>query len=130
MYARRDEPGYFQRRIAGPLRSAGKVALFALALTYPFYLVYVGLAYGGLAFWSFFLGSTAIIGILLTRLGFAPNYRHWGQGYWSFIGLAGGFLAAVGFYASVIYLKLWYPVPLTLALGIGVYFLQRKLRKL
>jgi hypothetical protein len=126
----RQEASFYERRIQRPLRQLGKFVLFFLAFTYPFYLVYVGLAYGGLAFWSFFLGSAAVIGVVVTRLGYARNFSSWGQGYKPLVGLVGGFLAAVGFYASLIYLKLWYPIPVCLALGVGLYFLQRRIRKL
>jgi hypothetical protein len=66
-----------ERRILPPLLQIGKFGLYALAVTYPVHLVYVGLVYGGVAFWSFFAGSIMIMGATITKLGYASNFRHW-----------------------------------------------------
>jgi hypothetical protein len=124
------EPGrkasLFERRILPPLRQIGKFGLYALAITYPIYLVYVGLAYGGLAFWSFFAGSIMIMGATITKLGYASSFRHWDIGLKRTLGLLLGFPVALGFYAGLIYLKIWF-VPIAFGLvGIGLLLVLRR----
>ncbi|PYX36395.1 MAG: hypothetical protein DMG75_10750, partial [Acidobacteria bacterium] len=77
MFEPRRRAGFFERRIVPALRQIGKFGLFGLTITYPIYLVYVGVAFGGLAFWSFFAGSIVAMGTIITRLGYASNFRHW-----------------------------------------------------
>jgi hypothetical protein len=124
------EPGrkasFFEHRIFPPLRQIGKFGLYALAITYPIYLVYVGVAYGGLAFWSFFAGSIVIMGATITKLGYASNFRHWDIGLKRTLGLLLGFPVALGFYAGLIYLKIWF-VPIAFGLvGIGLLLVLRR----
>jgi hypothetical protein len=112
---------FFERRILPPLRQIGKLGLYGLGLTYPIYLAYVGLAFGGLAFWSFFAISLAIIGTIITKLGYASNFRQWdvrlGK---TTLMIILGFLLAVGLYEGLIYLKIWF-VPVAFGLvGLGV----------
>src|SRR6267378_5640068 len=75
------EPGrkasLFERRIAPSLRQIAKFGLYALAITYPLYLIFVGLAFGGLVFWSFFAGSLAVMWTIINRLGYSSNFTHW-----------------------------------------------------
>lgn len=120
---------FFERRVAPTLRQLGKFGLFSLALTYPIYLVYVGVAFGGLAFWSFLAGSIAIMGIIITRLGYASNFKHWDIGLKrTFLGLLLGFLVTVGFYVGLIHLKtLFVPVAFVLA-GLGFLLILRRTR--
>jgi hypothetical protein len=117
---------FLERRIAPPLRQIAKLGLYTLAITYPIYLVYVGLAFGGLVFWSFFVGSLAIMGTIITRLGYASNFRHWDISFKRTVGFLLGFAIAAGFYAGLIYLKIWFvPIAVTL-LGFGVYLVRRQ----
>jgi hypothetical protein len=116
-----------QRRIVPSLRQIGKFSLICLALTYPIYLVLIGLVFGGVAFWSFLGGSVAVIGIIISRLGFAPNFRNWDVGGKGMIGLVLGFLVAVAFYTGLLYLKTWLVLPAIL-LGFGAFFVVRRLR--
>jgi hypothetical protein len=98
---------FFERRIFPPLRQTAKFGLYALAIAYPIYLVYIGIAFGGLVFWSFFVGSIALIGIAITKL---------------------GFLVATGFYAGIIYFKIWL-VPIALGLfSLGLLLVLRRAR--
>jgi hypothetical protein len=95
---------FVERRILPPLRQLGKFGLYALALTYPIYLIYVGLAFGGLAFWGFLadisLGRT--VGIFL------------------------GFVVAVGFYGGLIYLKTLF-VPIAFGIvAVGLFLVLRR----
>jgi hypothetical protein len=127
MYKTGRRASFLERRIVPPLRQVGKWGLIILALTYPIYLVFIGLVFGGLAFWAFLVGSVAVIGLIIWRIGFSSNFRNWG-GLGVKEGLAGlllGFLIAAGFYAGLIYLKIWI-IPVTLLLaGVGLYFVRR-----
>ena len=124
------EPGrkasFFEKHIVPPLHQLGKFGLYALAITYPIYLVYVGLVFGGFAFWGFFAGSIAVIGIVITRLGYASNFRHWDIDFKRTAGLLLGFPLAVGFYVGLIYLKTWL-VPISFGLaGLGLLLVLRR----
>jgi hypothetical protein len=126
------EPGrrasFFERRIAPPLRQLGKFSLYSLALTYPIYLVLVGLAFGGLAFWGFLAGSIAVMGIILWRLGYASNFRHWDISLKRSVGLLLGFPLAIGFYGGLISLKIWL-VPIAFGFaGFGLLLILRRSR--
>ena len=126
MYKAGHSSSFLEKHIVPTVRTVAKFTLFALALTYPLYLVYVGLAYGGLAFWSFLAGSSAIIGLVLWKLGFAPNYARWDLGIKRMIGVFGGFAIAFGFYVGLIYLKtLILPISFAL-LGVGLLFILRR----
>ena len=125
------EPGrkasFFETRVVPHLRQVGKFGLLALAIMYPIYLVYVGIAFGGLAFWSFFVASVAVIGLVISRLGYASNFRHWDiSPKRTTLGIFLGFAIALGFYGGLIYLKIWLvPIALgLLALG-GLLALRR-----
>lgn len=117
---------FFERRVAPALRQLGKFGLFSLALTYPIYLVYVGVAFGGLAFWGFLVGSIAIMGIIITKLGYASNFKHWDISLKRTLGLLLGFPVTVGFYEALIHLKtLFLPVAFVLA-GLGFLLILRR----
>ena len=126
------EPGrkasLFERRILPFLRQIGKFGLYALAITYPIYLVYVGVAYGGLAFWSFFAGSVMVMGVTITKLGYASNFRHWDIGMKRTIGVILGFAVAASFYAGLVYARILF-VPVALGLiGLGVFIVWKRSR--
>jgi hypothetical protein len=117
---------FFERRIVPPLRQLGKFCLYVLAITYPTYLVYVGLAFGGLAFWGFLAGSIVAMGIVIARLGYASNFRHYDIGFKRTIGLLLCFPLAAGFYGGLIYLKTWF-VPIAFGLlGLGLLIMLRR----
>jgi hypothetical protein len=105
IYQKGPQARFFRRRIVPPLWQLGKFALIGLALTYPIYLVYIGLAFGGIAFWAFLAGSFAIIGVIISRLGFSRNFRNWDIGFRRMGAVFLGFLAAFGFYEALINLK-------------------------
>jgi hypothetical protein len=79
--------------------------LYTLALTYPLYLIYVGLAFGGLAFWGFLAGSIAVMGVIITRLGYASNFRRWDISLRRTGGVLLGLALSVGFYGGLFYLR-------------------------
>jgi len=105
MYRKGPRAGFFERRVLPPFRQAGKFLLIGMALTYPLYLVYVGLVYGGIAFWAFFAGSFAAIAIIISKLGYAGNFRQWDIGLKKMAAVMLGFLAAFAFYAGLVNLK-------------------------
>ena len=117
---------FFERRVVPPLRQIEKLGLYALAITYAIYLVYVGLAFGGLVFWSFFAGSIAVMGTMITGLGYASNFRHWDISLKRTVGVLLGFVTAAGFYGGLIYLRIWF-LPIAVGLGgLGVLLVLRR----
>jgi hypothetical protein len=117
---------FLERRILPPLRQLGKFGLYALALTYPIYLIYVGLAFGGLAFWGFLAGSFVVVGVIITRLGYASNFRHWDVSLRRTIGLVLGLALSVGFYSGLFYLKtLFVPAAFGIA-AVGLFLVLRR----
>jgi hypothetical protein len=128
MYDKGRKAGFLERRLLPIFKSVGRFGLIGLALTYPLYLVYVGVAYGGLAFWSFLVGSMAIIGLVLWKLGFASHYSSWDIGFKRMVGAVAGFVVAMGFYMGLIYAKTWM-LPISFALlGVGVFIILRRSR--
>jgi hypothetical protein len=117
---------FYERRVFPILRQTAKFGLYGLAIAYPIYLVYVGLAFGGLVFWTFFAGSIALIGVVITKLGYAPNFRHWDISLRRTVSVFLGFALAAGFYAGIIYLKSWV---LPIVLGLLVFGLLLVLRR-
>jgi hypothetical protein len=117
---------FYERRVFPILRQTAKVGLYGLAIAYPIYLVYVGLAFGGLFFWTFFAGSIALIGVVITKLGYAPNFRHWDISLRRTISVFLGFALAASFYTGIIYLKSWV---LPIVLGLLVFGLLLVLRR-
>ena len=108
------------------MRQLGKFGLFALAVTYPIYLVYVGLAFGGFFFWGFLAGSIAVIGIVIVGLGYGSNFRYWDVSFKRTAGLLLGFPLAVGFYLGLFYLKTWMlPIAFGLA-GLGFLIMLKR----
>jgi hypothetical protein len=119
---------FSQRRIIPALRQVGKFGLLALLFTYPIYLIYIGLAFGFLAFWTFLAASMVVIGFVISRLGLASNFRNADFGLKRMIGVVLGFMVAAGWIVGVIYLKAWF-VPTTFVLiGLGVFFAVRRQR--
>ncbi len=55
--------------------SVGKIVLFLLLFSYPILLVYTGIQYGGIVFWSTLGGSFIIIGLILSKAGYAGNFH-------------------------------------------------------
>lgn len=126
VFAAGRKASFLERRVVPTLRQLGKFGLFSLALTYPLYLVYVGVEFGGLAFWSFLVGSIAIMGIIITKLGYASNFRHWDISLKRTLGLLLGFPVTVGFYEALIHLKtMFLPVAFVLA-GLGFLLILRR----
>ena len=128
LYDKGPKAGFLARRILPVLKTLGRFSLIGLALTYPLYLVLVGVVYGGLAFWSFLAGSMTIIGLVLWKLGLASHYASWDIGFKRMLGAIGGFVVAIGFYLGLFYVKTWL-LPISFALlGIGVFFVLKRSR--
>ena len=128
LYQKGRGAGFLERRIIPALRQVGKFSLISLALVYPLVLVVVGIVYGGLAFWSFFSISVAIIYLVIAKLGFAPRFRGRGQGVNASLGTLGGFILAAGFYEGLFVLKTWL-VPAAIGLSaVGIVLVLRRTR--
>jgi hypothetical protein len=127
MYERGPSARFVERRVVPLLRHLGKWVLLSLAFTYPIYLVYIGVAFGGIVFWGFLAASFAVIGVIITRLGFASNFRNWDLGVKRMSGVVLGFLVAVGFYSGLIYLRSWLIPTVILLSCIGLFLAVRRL---
>jgi len=126
LFQRGPNATFFERRVVPLLRQIAKLVLYALAISYAIFLIYIGLAFGGLVFWSFFTGSIGLIGVIITKLGYASNFRHWDVSLKRTTGVFLGFLVAISFYAGIIYLKtLLVPVAFGL-FGLGLLFILRR----
>jgi hypothetical protein len=119
---------FFEQRILPPLRQVGKFCLYSLAIVYPIGLVYIGLAYGGAAFWSFFAGSIMIMGFVITKLGYASNFSHWDMGIKRMMGVVLGFVITVGFYAGLLYSRTLFVPTAFAVIGLGVFFLWKRFK--
>jgi len=115
LFQRGPNATFFERRVVPLLRQIAKLVLYALAISF-----------GGLVFWSFFTGSIGLIGVIITKLGYASNFRHWDVSLKRTTGVFLGFLVAISFYAGIIYLKtLLVPVAFGL-FGLGLLFILRR----
>ncbi len=112
-----NKAGFFERRILGHGRTIAKYTLFTSFFAYPIALVSVGVAFGGIVFWSTFAGSNILIWLILKKTGYAHNFESWDIGYKKFAGLILAFLLMFGFVYSYAYtpLHLW-TIPLMAAL--------------
>jgi hypothetical protein len=116
-------------RVLTPFRSLGKYLLFALALTYPLYIVILGVAFGGLVFWTAFGGSVALMGIIITKAGYARNFQNWDISMKKMGALVVAFLATLGLYLGIIHLRILV-VPVfaaILVLGLLIFVLRGKI---
>ena len=89
-------------------------------------MVYVGLAFGGLALWSFFAGSLVVMVAVITRLGYASNFRNWDISLKRALGLPLGFVVAAGFFGGLNYLKTWFVPIAFMILGFGMFLVPRR----
>ena len=120
--------GLFERYVRERLKQAGKLAMFTIAFLWPVLVIAVGLMFGGLAFWATFVGSFALIGLLLKKFGYAPVFANWNVSNTKFAGVLVAFLIAMGSYLGLIYLKIWF-VPIAVAvLGFAAVFGFRNIK--
>jgi hypothetical protein len=109
------KPG-FRAHIVGWFRAIGKVALYAMFFAYPLVLPIIGVAFGGLAFWTTLGGSVVVISVILERFGFARTFAERDFPFFkSTLALFGGFLCALGFYLGLFVLQ-WWILPIIIAL--------------
>ena len=95
----------WQRTIVDRVKSLS-VALFAGALfAYPVTLVLVGVIFGGLIFWSTFVGSFIVIGLIIHGLGFSHNFRNWDISMKRMLATVMGGMVALGWYEGILYFK-------------------------
>ncbi len=110
-------------RIRDLVVSLGRRAFILLLFSYPLLLIYVGLAYGGVAFWGLFAGSFAAMGLFLWKLGYAKNFDSSNPRLGKqLLGLILGFVAVMGFYEGLFHLGVWI-LPITAAAGIALLFI-------
>ena len=118
--------GFLESHLKPFSKFAGKYLLYSLTFLYPFLLVSVGVVFGGIVFWITFAGSFAVIGLLITRLGYAKNFANWDLSLRKFGSLVLAFLAAFGFYEGLFILRVWVIPIFAAVLGLGlIYFLIR-----
>lgn len=116
-------------RAARPFRSLAKYGLYGLAFAYPLYLVIIGIALGGLAFWSAFAGSVALMGIIITKAGYSRNFQNWDISFTKMGALVLAFVATLGLYLGFIHLGLLV-VPIfaaILVIGFAIFIIRGKL---
>lgn len=128
MYRRGPGAGFVEKRIVPILKTTGRYGLYLLAIMYPLYLVIIGVAFGGLVFWTFLATSTAVLGFALKRLGYSANFRNWDIGGRTMIGVVLAFPIALGFYEGLIYLRIWLIPIFVVALGGGLAYLIRRVK--
>jgi hypothetical protein len=74
------------------------------------------------------VGSLAVMGTIISKLGYASNFRHWDISFKRTVGLLLGFVVAAGFYAGIIYLKIWFvPIAFTV-LGLVVFLVRKQFK--
>src|SRR5260370_37560498 len=93
--------------LSHPCDKSGNLVCMTFAISYPIYLVYVGLRFGGPGFWGFLAGSIGLMGIIIARLGCASNFRNCDISLKRTLGLLLGFLLAIGFYGGPMYRQPW-----------------------
>ncbi len=105
----------------------GRMVSLGLLLTYPLWLVLLGVVYGGIVFWGSFLGSILLIGVLIWKLGYAGNFDAWNPSLFrQVLGLFLGFLIAAGFYVGLSRLNIWMLPVLFGILSVGIVLMLRK----
>jgi len=116
----------FLERTLRPFRSVGKHVLYALALSYPIYLVIIGVVFGGLVFWAAFGGSIALMGVIITKAGYARNFQNWDIGFRKMAALVLAFVATLGFYFGLFFFRIWFVPVFAAILGLGLLLFLRK----
>ncbi len=95
------------QRLVSVLKSLTKGSLLLFLFAYPLLLVYIGIAYGAIVFWSSLAGSFVIVGVVLSRTGYSRNFdRVDGSMARGLIALAIAFASIVGFYLGLFQFKL------------------------
>ncbi len=103
-------------RITRFLKSVGRTVIPPLFLTYPVALVVLGIAFGGFVFWVGLLASMILMGLLLSRWGYAARFEGWDYSLTRHLtGLTLAFLALAGIYLRLARYDFWF-VPLIFSL--------------
>ena len=121
------KPAGYLDKIISMVRTFGKYVSFGLLLLYAPVLVALGIVYGGLVFWGTLVGSVALIGLMLKKLGYAQNFASWNPRLGrQLLAIVLGFLPAAGLYEGLFTLRLWLlPIAFVLA-ALGLVFAMRK----
>jgi hypothetical protein len=106
-----------RQRVVEWFREVGKAMLYVAFFAYPLALPIIGVVFGGLAFWTTFGGSVAVISVILAKFGFARTFAKRDFPFLtSTIALCGGFLCALGFYLGLLTIQ-WLIIPIVAALA-------------
>ena len=97
------EASFLERHVLRRVRSTARLMLFGAAFAYPFVLISLGISYGAIVFWAGFAGSAVIMGLIITKAGYAKNFAGWDIGYRRFVALPVGFAIAFGAYLGLLY---------------------------
>jgi len=90
------------RHISSTFQSLGKSIIFLLLFGYPVLLVYAGIAYGAVAFWGSLGASILLIGLALSKSGYARNFEgRKGNLVRGLAGLAIAFVVLIVFYLGL-----------------------------
>jgi len=92
-----------RRYFIEPARSLAKFAFFGLLLIYPLGLVLSGLVFGAVFFWSSFIGSIGLIGVIIWKAGYSANFAAWNPDFRrQILGLTVSFFLTAGFFLGLI----------------------------
>jgi hypothetical protein len=95
-------------RIRDPVVSIARTIFVISLFTYPLVIVYLGLAYGAIAFWGSLSLSFLALGLFLWKTGYAKNFDSWNPNLGKqLIGIFLAFLAVLGVYEGLFHLGLW-----------------------
>ena len=111
------------QRFAELLKSVAQVGVLLVLFAYPIVLVYLGIAYGWMAFWSSLAGSFLMVGVLLSMTRYSRNFdRPAGSSATPLASLVVAFIAMAGFYLGLFQFKLLM-IPLFLGIIAGSFAL-------
>lgn len=113
-------------RVVQPLRSTAKYSLYMLALLYPLSIITLGIMFGGLVFWTAFVGSVALIGLIIKKAGYSRNFETWDLGLRKFLVLTLAFIGVFGFYEGLFILKIWMLAIFAGVFAVGLFFVLRR----
>ena len=112
--------GFLERHLLGKGRALVRNMLYMAAFAYPIILVTLGVAFGGIVFWTSFAGSGILIFLIIKKAGYSANFAGWNIGYTKILGLVGAFVIYLGLVYGLIYIHLW-TIPIMAAILAAVF---------
>ncbi len=95
-------------RLADLVKPVARLLALSLFFGYPLGLVVLGFVFGWIVFWSSLVGSFALIGLILSRLGYSRNFASWNPSLpRQLLVLTGAFASAAVFYIGLFDLGVW-----------------------